>query len=380
MEDLKTLFQETLDEGSQEEEDIVQPEYMVLLGCWWFTRGIEASAAKRRDVRINEDKNEVAWNLPASKRDPKALGEERTHGCLCDEQTGSQLCPFHAMKTWLEQLQRLFPEDMEHGSGPLFPTYGGQHASNEATVKGIRQVMQRLREPLTRKDGTGKETQRFGEHVMRVAGAQFFARRGVELFLIQLYARWGSTAILKYVQEAPLGSQARVAQRVAKTGELLSLEEVQEDICRKKSNKTLGTREACSAVISGDVGMSVYPWELETLVERITMLEQKVPPTMRYAANCDTFCVHRVAIYGCEVSAKEWRTVCKWKFAKGNYKLLEQAPEEAKCDTCWGTHIEKMHKSKRRKKEVGAEVPVMNHDNIQEEAKSNSEPEKGWDD
>ena len=65
------------------------------------------------------------------------------------------------------------------------------------------------------------------------------------------------------------------------------------------------------------------------MIERITMLEQKIPPTMRYVANCDTFCVHRVAIYGPEVPAKEWRTVCKWKFAKGNYKLLEQAAAEA---------------------------------------------------
>ena len=64
------------------ETDAIFPVYMVLLGTWWFTRGIEASAAKRRDVRLATAVNEVSWNLPASKRDPKALGEERTHGCF----------------------------------------------------------------------------------------------------------------------------------------------------------------------------------------------------------------------------------------------------------------------------------------------------------
>ena len=73
----------------------------------------------------------------------------------------------------------------------------------DATVKAIRQVMSWVGETLTRKDGRGRDYQRFGEHVMRVAGAQFFARRGIELFMIQLYARWGSSAILKYVQDAP---------------------------------------------------------------------------------------------------------------------------------------------------------------------------------
>ena len=65
--------------------------------------------------------------------------------------------------------------------------------------------------------------------------------------------------------------------------------------------------------------------------------------------------------------------------AKGNYKLLEQAPDEAKCDTCWGMHIEKVHRSKRRKKEVKEGEPLGDHKVTEEEAKSNSEPEYGWD-
>ena len=75
---------------------------------------------------MNEDKNKVSWILPASKKDPNALGEERTHGCLCDEQTVSELCPCHAIK---ELLQVRFPEDADDGSGPLFLTNNGQRVS-----------------------------------------------------------------------------------------------------------------------------------------------------------------------------------------------------------------------------------------------------------
>ena len=147
---------------------------------------------------------------------------------------GEVLCPFHAMAKLLKTLEEEFPEKGDEGAALLFPNRQGHHASKEAAVRGIREVMERLKEPLIRTDGNGKESQRFGEHVMRVAGAQFFARRGVELFLIQLYARWGSAAILKYVQEAPLGSQAQVAQRLAKIGKMKSLECIQDETCKKQ--------------------------------------------------------------------------------------------------------------------------------------------------
>ena len=78
MEDLGPLM---VDPGAPLEDlaldDIMYPEYMVLCGSWWFTRGIEASAAKRRDVRIDEVRLEASRDLPVSKKDPKAPGEER---------------------------------------------------------------------------------------------------------------------------------------------------------------------------------------------------------------------------------------------------------------------------------------------------------------
>jgi len=61
-------------------------------------------------------------------------------------------------------------------------------------------------------DGTAK--QRFCGHVMRVAGAQAFARADIPLNIIQLIGRWGSKAVERYVQDAPLAVSHRLALRV----------------------------------------------------------------------------------------------------------------------------------------------------------------------
>ena len=39
-----------------ESQEVIAPKYLIFLGCRCFTRGIEASAAKRRDVRVNSDR------------------------------------------------------------------------------------------------------------------------------------------------------------------------------------------------------------------------------------------------------------------------------------------------------------------------------------
>ena len=60
--------------------------------------------------------------------------------------------------------------------------------------------------PLTRPGPHGEPLPRFGEHVCRVSGAQFLSRLGYSLEAIQLIGRWGSDAVKRYIQEAPLAA------------------------------------------------------------------------------------------------------------------------------------------------------------------------------
>ena len=65
------------------------PAAMFILGSWWLTRGIEASAAKVKHIAFGSGSEwTVSWTLPASKTDVKALGATRTHRCICAEGGG----------------------------------------------------------------------------------------------------------------------------------------------------------------------------------------------------------------------------------------------------------------------------------------------------
>ena len=64
-------------------------------------------------------------------------------------------------------------------------------------------------------DGRGRTRQCFGGHALRATGAQFLARHGVDTYLIQLIGRWGSSAILLYIQQAPLALQHKLASSIS---------------------------------------------------------------------------------------------------------------------------------------------------------------------
>ena len=56
MKGLEDLFKEMQASSDEEAE---APTFLVLLGTWWFARGIALSAAKRRVVRLDVEKQEV---------------------------------------------------------------------------------------------------------------------------------------------------------------------------------------------------------------------------------------------------------------------------------------------------------------------------------
>ena len=94
---------------------------------------------------------------------------------------------------------------------PLFPTASGGVLSKAQVVHALREGIATTSTPLVAVDTSGVQRQRFGEHVARVAGAQALARAGVDISLIELIGRWGSSAARRYVQQAALEVQPLVA-------------------------------------------------------------------------------------------------------------------------------------------------------------------------
>ena len=88
---------------------------------------------------------------------------------------------------------------------PFIPTDDGQFPSKTDIMRIFSSAIAKTDTPLTRPGPHGEPLPRFGEHVCRVSGAQL-SRLGYSLEAIQLIGRWGSDAVKRYIQEAPLAA------------------------------------------------------------------------------------------------------------------------------------------------------------------------------
>jgi hypothetical protein len=158
------------------------------------------TAARVKDFIVDEKSLRVHWALPASKTDVQALGVSRSHKCICkSHQPLERICPFHTAVSYLTVLKNSFPEVQNFDDMPLFPNGNGSPLTHAAPVRLIRFAAAAAGDVLAGQPG------RFGEHTLRVSGAQFMSRvLQMDVYVIQLYGRWASKTVARYVQEAPL--------------------------------------------------------------------------------------------------------------------------------------------------------------------------------
>ena len=130
-----------------------------------------------------------------------ALGAVRTHGCSCPART----CPVAAVRRLLA-----LPEGPAGGDGPLWPTDAGGFPSKVAVVRTLR--------GLAAASGHTPGIRTTG-HSGRCTGAQAMAAAGVSEWRIQVFGRWGSSAVLRYIREAQLALSANLAREVSEGAE-----------------------------------------------------------------------------------------------------------------------------------------------------------------
>ena len=192
----------------------VGPKEMAVCACFFCCREIESSLAKADHISLDETRMEMKWRLPATKKDPTAIGTTMTWGCTCrrDLEEGKQApCPYHAWVTQLGNLKRRFG-DLE-GNLPehlrAFPDEAGATVPKEKVVETAECLATLTNRPLVSVDGD----RLYGGHVWRISGARHLATLGLALWLIQLIARWSSDVILRYVREAPLAQVTQEYRR-----------------------------------------------------------------------------------------------------------------------------------------------------------------------
>ena len=326
----ESLFHiEMLFKGADEPRAPMFPAYMLFLNIWWATREIEASAARFFHVTIDHENMVVSWLLPVSKRDPFAVGETRSHGCGCIAGVRHPVCPYHLFKEYLSLIIGVFGCDIEDPvrAFPLFPTSNGATLHKHHVVAAYREVIAHAGVNTTKIDGQGRVRQRFGGHVCRVVGAIWLFKHLKELYLVQLFARWGSKSIERYIQSAPLRNQSSFAARVLSS---LTLEEVER---RARTAKSTNVVEAAPSINNHS------PDLLDSLQRRLARLEVSVgdrAPCVRNLVSRKSTggCVHKVSVDSPD------RTCCGWIYGSQVHLRMDQEsvdrlPPHLRCEVCW---------------------------------------------
>ena len=126
-------------------------------------------------------------------------------------------------------------------------------------LRTIEEAAVKLRVPLAAPD----RSERVTGHSLRVTGAQGLARRGWDLWSIQLLGRWGSEVVKTYVRDAPLDHWgiSPSSQHMR-----LDIDELVDLIVRKLNAEKLATPSKSRAAISSDrrPGAHAVSLDLET--------------------------------------------------------------------------------------------------------------------
>ena len=302
----------------------VNPRALLYLGSWWMLREIEISTSRAMllEVVLEEERPKVAWTLPVSKTDQQALGAIRSHRCLCGRGFDVGSCPAHVAWDHLLSLRVMFPDRFESDPDlPLFPDVQGNPVTKEAVVRTIEEGARRLGMTLESPDGAEK----VGGHSLRVTGAQELARLGYHLWYIQLFGRWGSEVVRKYLREAPLDAPTPSASSHVSTIDFVELAEHLSQHFNRK---------AWPSVPSGVQGSPMPdPNVVQALVEDHSDVVVAAPPRLEVRAE-DLVCNLHPKSGVTHRKRTDNKSVCGWRFS--NSMLASSPPTLAEGPKVWG--------------------------------------------
>ena len=178
-----------------------------------------------------------------------------------------------------------------------------------------------------------------GGHSLRVTGAQALARAGVDLWAIQLLVRWGSSAVLGYVQAVPLERSSSWARRAAQG---LSLEQVVAASSAAPSSSTSPSAAAPTpAAVCSDLPAEAGP---SACLEEALVVEVQASAVAASDAGATQYVRsggglwHRTPAGGLGGSLPHWSTACGWRFAAAASTLRPELPHpvhyKALCSRC----------------------------------------------
>ena len=239
------------------------------------------SGSSNNITRLEPDDSSTFLTLPVQKTDSAGACVARGHSCICQSARHFQrICPHHAMKRHLDRMLRRFPAQFRLPQGmPLIPNASGHTISQDQLIQVFRDTIQL----------TGTTIKRPG----RVSGAQFLSRLGYSLEAVQLIGRWGSDAIKRYIQEAPLQLQHVANPRAPAPNEMTSQ-------------------------------------HLRNLVQR----EVQALQHQYWICNPMTKVCHVPAVPETCIDNARWVTLCGWNYGTSLYRKQMTKPTDHYCAKC----------------------------------------------
>ena len=173
------------------------------------------------------------------------------------------------------------------------------------------------------------------EHVPRVAGAQFMVRAGIQELVVKLFARWGSDAILRYIQEAPLtashglartavgnisSAEYRATIQDARTVQTASHEKIDIDVIVEEVMRKLKIQDEAKPLVA------------ESVVGHVASTPAPdIPAKYRFVRNDHrkSGVVHVTRRSPPNSTKDEWCTCCSWPFGHLDFTWLDSVPPSA---------------------------------------------------
>jgi len=291
---------------------------LIVIGSMWMLRGDEVAALLIEQAHVDSDVKLARLTLGPTKRNTAGESCSRELRCSCfatvdggRSEVGTSVCPVHA-------LQRVLTRRTSAGYAgkhPLFPGRGGAALSPAEAVKMLR---------------AGAGAPSLSQHSMRRMGAQFFARRGLALHVIQHMGRWGSLVVERYVAEA-LSARASWAPLAA--AEQLDLS--------TWTGEAQSTRAPGLGAIAGLVRTAVRQEASRRRQSEArpcpTSASTPAPPPPAVATaptgiRSAEGMGHRVRTMDLAIPPLQWETICGWHFGHSAFTLCPAS--EVSCRRC----------------------------------------------
>ena len=333
-----------------------EPAATSISATWFLLRGIEVANVKGADIRFNREERSITVRLPASKTDLEGKGCFRKHVCVCrpvHEHNCADKCSPAVMFTRLQKcscrrgrhplcvfhslLALVVRQRLQGSYDPERPLFG--RGSCPPTQRQLTQLARACAFALQKEslsEWSSAMLEKWSQHCFRVAGAQLFARAGIHLAVVQVIGRWGSLAILRYVQESVFVPGKTADQvRHALTGEQPS-----------SSSSQVPAQAVNQAAV-------------ESIVRRV--VAESWQSRAVFVHNTRTKVAHKPSECEQTLPSFDWISLCgRWFYGSSNHlRHVEVLPGFAKCAKCFP--------------DVGGEQAIVQGPRRQSEASEESE-------